>query len=267
MGCFCSKNAKTHYKYRNSPAGNVFTRKESIVKFRRTFREENINCRSFDLHHNNKNNETLEFKIITDAWTKGRGINLHKTFRDSEEEVRIAYEGGISYKRLKNPYSFEKSLCVVLRQYHEMSTKKRQVLSSAILVLHDDVFELLWLATKRKFESRGYGSKLFKLILQLARHAQLKGVMVMANKAAIPFWLNRESKNRCKHVLYHNLPCIVPMNCKIHNNLNSIPKDEEICKLSQYSCSEKKTFHGNEIFRYSIKQAMHIYFSTNNLLN
>ena len=53
------------------------------------------------------------------------------------------------------------------------------------------VVEIVYLATKRKCENKGYGTKLLRTIIDIAASLKTAGVVAMANRAATKWWLTR----------------------------------------------------------------------------
>lgn len=114
-----------------------------------------------------------------------------KTFRDYRHEIEDAYRGLVVSmkdvgKSLK--YDYSKSLVVVLKK------DDGEILSALIAVHHtaSNVFEIVWMATKRSHRCKGFGSLLFDRCQRLALCLKARAVAVAATLVSFPFWVGLE---------------------------------------------------------------------------
>ena len=224
---------------RDPRASNAFTRKKAVIEYRMAFhRAVCLHLSSFALHHSG-----ARVEVVKEAWKKGLHLGLHHTFKESKEEIMAAYEGGVVKKTAKETYSYAKSVVLVLR-------RQEQVLSSAIFTVHEAteqeaaLLEIVFLATKRAFENQGYASCLFKSIIGISSLLKTSGVVVMANKAAIPWWTSRNA-SMCRHVVCENAA---------PDGLNASPKPHPGMIGTVYPGTQPWRY------RYKPSQAMHLFF-------
>ena len=154
-------------------------------------------------------------------------------------------------KAHKMHYSYGNSGIVVLRD------AASQVASSAIFVVHESsshpklssVVEIVYLATKRKCENKGYGTKLLRTIIDIAASLETAGVVAMANRAATKWWLTRPF-SMFRHVVSSETEVIGPV------AVNAALQPHE----STFGVLYTKSAWPRSRFRYAATQASHVWF-------
>ena len=150
--------------------------------------------------------------VVVRPWDRAEGIALHRTFSPSREEIITAYNGGDMKLSGGRRYSYGTSF-VLCSKHH------KDVQSSLLAVRHDlapappsagpaaeppanvyegtaaaaapvSVYEVVWLATRRKYEGQGHGVSLLRELLSLALVDGVSAVLVTANVASVGWWLS-----------------------------------------------------------------------------
>jgi hypothetical protein len=166
--------------------------RDDVVVFRQRFKYALERSQSLVTRRDDVYCECLE-----EPWKAGKGSYdvgdlFRSTFEKSTVEINMAFKGG-KFNQLKHGVhinmDYGASIVLVLK-----SRKSHSVYCACLLVVHStksgDVFEMIWFATREKYQRQGLGTCLFRRVCQATKASGAKGLLVTANDNVSLWWMS-----------------------------------------------------------------------------
>ena len=166
--------------------------RENVVTYRQRFKQTLQRSQSLVTRRDDVYCECLE-----EPWKAGKGSYdvgdlFHSTFQKSTVEINMAFKGG-KFNQLKHGVHIEmdysSSIVLVLK-----SKKSHSVYCACLLAVHSttsgEVIEMIWFATRERYQRQGLGTCLFRRVCQATKATGAKGLLITANDNVALWWMS-----------------------------------------------------------------------------
>ena len=179
--------------------------REEVVAYRQRFKQTMERSQALVTRRPDIYCECLESPWKAGTGNYDVGDLFHSTFKKSTVEINMAFKGG-HFKQQKAGMLIEmnygQSIVLCLK-----SKKSNSVNCACLLAVHStasgEVFEMIWFATREKYQKQGLGMCLFRRVCQATKAAGAKGLLITASDNVALWWMSLSKDVRALH--FHSI--------------------------------------------------------------